>query len=937
MGKRDVLNVCYLNVYHLYNKVLDVNHMLNSFQNTIHILGLSETRLDETKDDKNISITNYSIIRRDKQFDKHTGIAAYIHDSIKHNIKRRHDLEYKEIEALWLEIKHEKSVPFLICLIYRNPRTKIADWQRDFETMLNKIPYNKYELQILGDFNINLKEPQVEWNAIISQFGLKQLITEHTREKGTSQTIIDHIYTNHVENVNESKVIKTGISDHFAIFYSYNFKIAKQNTKGHTCINYRCYKRFDEKSYLADLSLLPFNEIYNITEPNTALKYLCTLIMTVIDKHAPLKTKRVKHPDIPAWLTQETMKAMELRNKFKKDKKEDEFKIQRNIANKLVERDKQNYFNSLIKDDKNTATIWKAINGITNSSRKKSNSNKIELEPDTINDFFLNLPETILTQQMRYENLNYECPPRLVSFCETKNISQHFHIPYLTVLEVGKLISNMKNSKSLGPENMPVYLLKTSLPFIVEQLTYIYNLCIDKCVFPSLLKEAKVIPLPKSKDTSHPQNLRPISLLPILSKPLEKHIHKHMYEHLDKHKLIHEYQSGFRPKHSCQTALTNLIDNWLKCINDKKLIGTVFLDFKKAFDLVHHTTLLKKVAIYFPNSKIIDLMKSYLTERSQYVHLNGRKSSTKNITSGVPQGSVLGPLFFLVYINDLPLHITSETQNDLFADDASIHTNNEDIKTIETNLQNNITEAKKWCDKNSMIIHPEKTKCMVITTRQQKQRTNPTLELNLDTTKIEQVKCHRMLGVLIDSELNWNFHIDSIIKRISKNIFLLTKLKKLTSTDNLKLFFNAQIMPHFNYASTLFDNCSKDAFKPLNSIHRRAVKHLINQPGQQTDEKLKILKILPLEKQFEFNKTLLVHRIYHERTPSYLKNLIEKPPERYHSKNLILPLPRIDLYKGSLSYSGTYIWNKLPQELKNITSENSFKNKLKNLLLMNNV
>ena len=328
-------------------------------------------------------------------------------------------------------------------------------------------------------------------------------------------------------------------------------------------------------------------------------------------------------------------------------------------------------------------------------------------------------------------------------------------------------------------------------------------------------------------------------------------------------------------------------------------------------------------------------MKSYLTERCQFVHINGRKSCIKSITSGVPQGSVLGPLFFLVYINDLPLHINTDTQNDLFADDASIHSNDEDIKIIESNLQNSITEAKKWCDKNSMIIHPDKTKCMVITTRQQKQRTHPTLSLNLGTAKIEEVKCHRMLGMLIDSELTWNFHIESIIKRVSKNIFLLTKLKRLTSTDNLKLFFNAQIMPHFNYASTIYDNCSKDAFKPLNSIHRRAVKHLISQPGQQTDEKLKILKILPLEKQLEFNKTLLVHKIYNERTPSYLQKLIEKPPERYNSKNLIPPLPRIDLYKGSLSFSGTYLWNKLPQELKNISSENVFKKRLKNLLLTN--
>ena len=139
-----------------------------------------------------------------------------------------------------------------------------------------------------------------------------------------------------------------------------------------------------------------------------------------------------------------------------------------------------------------------------------------------------------------------------------------------------------------------MYILKIALPFIVEPLTYFYNLCIDKHTFPNLLKEAKVIPLPKTKDTSQPQNLRPISLLPVLSKPLEKHIHKHMYQHLDKHNLLHKYQSGFRPKHSCQTALIKLINNWLDAINKKEITGAVFLDFKKAFDLVNHNILLKK-------------------------------------------------------------------------------------------------------------------------------------------------------------------------------------------------------------------------------------------------------------------------------------------------------------------------------------------------------
>ena len=321
-------------------------------------------------------------------------------------------------------------------------------------------------------------------------------------------------------------------------------------------------------------------------------------------------------------------------------------------------------------------------------------------------------------------------------------------------------------------------------------------------------------------------------------------------------------------------------------------------------------------------------MRSYLSNRSQYVFVNGKQSMKKKILSGVPQGSVLGPLLFLIYINDLPLHLNKDTKDTLFADDAAIYSTDSNIKKIENVLQDSIHRANNWCGKNSMVIHPDKTKYMVITTRQKHQITPLTLNLEIDQTNIEQVNQHKMLGILIDSELNWNRHIEMLVKKISRNIFLITKLKKDASADNLKLFFNAHIMSHLNYASTLYDQCSKDNLKQLNSIHRRAVKHLIMQPGQSTDEKLKILKILPLEKQFEFNKIILMHKIYNGKTPTYLEDLIQKSTQRYASMNLVTPLPRIDLCKSSLTFSGSQLWNRLPLEFKKITSVNTFRNKL---------
>ena len=924
--KNHNINVCHLNIFHLFNKLPDINVLLSKQKKSIQILGLTETRLDHRIDDYDISINNYTLFRRDKKQERHTGIAAYVHNAISNQVRRRMDLEYKEIESLWLEVKHEKNTPLLICFLYRNP-TCTAEWQIQFQNMIDNIPDKNHELLILGDFNIDLKKTQQSWNSLTSLLGLSQLISDYTRVTKTTKTMIDHIYSRNIHRINNVKVIESGVSDHYLISCSYLKKVEKNSPKGHSLITYRCYKHFQEDKFLAHLRSLPLEKIHNFTDPNTALESMCDMLKSAFNKHAPLKSKRVKHPDIPAWLNPDIIKAMRLRDQFKKEKNTTEFKKHRNLVNVMVKNAKKDYFNNLVQNNKDTATIWKAINKLTNPSRKTSKSLKIDINPDTINDFFINLHHNILTKEIIESNKKYECPPKLVDFCKKKNAPINFEIPLMTTLEVGKYITNLKNTKSSGPDMLPSYLLKIALPYIVGPLTYIYNLSITKHTFPTLLKEAKVIPIPKTQDTTTPQNLRPISLLPILSKPLERHIHKYMYKHLNDNNLLHPYQSGFRPQHSCQTAHTNLIDKWLKEINNSEIIGTLFLDFKKAFDLVNHATLLKKLNEYYPNSSAMNLIHSYLTNRTQFVSLNGKQSHKKLIQSGVPQGSVLGPLFFLIYINDLPLQLTKDVHNELFADDATLFTLDKNIKSINNSLQHSLNQTLNWCNKNSMIIHPDKTKCMIVTTRQKHQISPLILDLKLGRDKIEQVKQHKVLGLWIDSELNWQYHITTLIKRLSRNVFLLSQLKKYTTSTNLKMFFDAHIMSHLNFSSTTWDGSSGEFIKKLNSIHRRAVKIMINNP-LTTDEKFKKLSILPLSTQFKFNKAKLMHKIYTGKSPPYLNKLVKKASERYGSNNIITPLPRIDLYKTSFSFTGATIWNSLTADLKKLTSPKAFAGRL---------
>ena len=267
-----------------------------------------------------------------------------------------------------------------------------------------------------------------------------------------------------------------------------------------------------------------------------------------------------------------------------------------------------------------------------------------------------------------------------------------------------------------GLDGISNQLLKLSLPYVIDSLIYVFNLCIEKNVFPSERKKAQVVPLPKSTDKTNPTNYRPISLLSVLSKLLEKHVHIYLNDCLEKRQLLHPFQSGFRRKYSCNIALARLTNSWLTAMNKSEVSGVVFLDLKKAFDLVDHDILLKKLAIYQVS---LPFFKSYLHNKTQCILLHGSYSSKESVKYGVPQGSVLGPILFSLFINDLPLHVKDISVDcDMLADDTTLHTSGKDIMQIRSNMQDSLDQVSNWCDNNHMVINPIKTKSMIIATRQ---------------------------------------------------------------------------------------------------------------------------------------------------------------------------------------------------------------------------
>ena len=380
-----------------------------------------------------------------------------------------------------------------------------------------------------------------------------------------------------------------------------------------------------------------------------------------------------------------------------------------------------------------------------------------------------------------------------------------FVIPNVPIDFTSNFLKNLDVHKSTGFDGISAKLLKLVYNEVAPSLTYIMNISLKAGEFPAQWKTAKVTALHKNGSTADVENYRPISVLPVLSKILEKHVHNTLYQYLTDHDLLVTSQSGFRHKHSCETALLNIVNSWTKNIDDGLCTGVVFLDFKKAFDLVDHSVLLQKLSLYKINQNSLLWFKSYLDNRTQLVSISGHMSTTCKITHGVPQGSILGPLMFLVFINDLPLTIRCDT--DMYADDSTLSATGRSLDDINSKLQSDLDNVHSWCVENKMIINAKKTKCMCIASKQKQRRNILTLDLTLCDESLEQVVRDKLLGVIIDNSLTWSDHILSILGKIRQKLGLLRRISQYIPMEG-KLNFFRHVFSHILCIAAL---CGQDA------------------------------------------------------------------------------------------------------------------------------
>lgn len=481
---------------------------------------------------------------------------------------------------------------------------------------------------------------------------------------------------------------------------------------------------------------------------------------------------------------------------------------------------------------------------------------------------------------------------------------------------------------------MPGKLLKLAAPAISQPLAFILNLSLKTGKFITDWKHAKVLPLFKSGSPTETNNYRPISILPILSKLLERFVHTSFSDYLEAHKLLTIAQSGFRRLHSTITSLLQVTNRWLQNIDKGLVTGVVFIDLRKAFDTVDIDILLAKLPSFGISGIELEWFKSYLTGRSQTVVVDGSLSEPLPVNIGVPQGSILGPLLFLLFLNDLPT-VAESCDTNMFADDTEIDSaaKPDQVIELETNLNSDLNRFKSYFDVNRLSLNVPKCEFMLIGTHQALSKVT-NINVHINNEPLEQVSVAKYLGLFIDSNLKWDDHISKVIPKISAKIGILRTLRKIVSRDVLKQLYNAIVQPHFDYGDVVYDSASVTNKNRLQNLQTRAAKLLTGAgPRDSRNPIFKMLGWLSLQQRRDYHKCVLMYKCVNGSAPSYLCDILlsNTGSHQYGTRGASQyrpPKARTAYYQNSFCITTINLWNNLPSDIQNSPSLAAFKSKL---------
>ncbi len=957
----DNFSILHLNSRSFHKNRDNIDAFLACLKHTFSVIAVSETWFKEDLSNL-IDITNYSLVSVPRKNRKSGGVALYIHKSLSFivrndlNLIQTNTIEIDHSESVFVEIINSNCKNIIIGNIYRAHRTDIDSFNSDLSRCLNIISSENKHCYVSGDFNLDILKYDTESkiNNFLTNFydhNMFPLIDRPTRISTHSATILDNIFTNVFDKKIKSGVCVSDITDHYPIFQITNSISVKYNF--HKSVRSRSFSQSNIRSFVNQVQLTNWDSILSETSANVAYNVFLDKFTSLYNHCFPLKVRTVnvnsnRIPQKP-WITNAILSSIRRKNilyrKYRSsptDSNKRSLVNYRNTLTSVIRTAKKKYYCNLLDDQKhNLKQTWKILNDLLGRNRKQDLPDCFDIDgkstsdyktiADGFNNFFTNigpnLADKIPTTDVPFDNF-------------LDNIASPLHSFFLTPTdpdEVIKLCGTLRSGASPGDDDIRPDIVKVVKLEIAPVLVHIFNLSIITGIVPDKLKYAKVVPIFKSGDSTSCNNYRPISILPVFSKVFERIIHKRLYNFLSHHNLLHHSQFGFRTNYSSYMAVLEAYNSIVSRLDDGNHTLGIFLDLSKAFDTINHDILLSKLHHYGVRGSALEWFKSYLTNRKQYVLFNNSKSYVSTVQCGVPQGSVLGPLLFIIFLNDIAFS-SNNLSFFIYADDTNAIISHNDFKELLRIVNDELKNISIWFKANKLSLNIKKTNYIIFKNRHSNRVYNDS-HIYIDGIELAKVSHTKFLGVIIDECLTWNDHTSYVTNIVSKYSGILFRLKKLISCKTLFSLYKTLVLPHLNYCNIIWgdlNNCN------LNSVlvkQKRIIRLCTNSTWlahtSPLFSQLSTLNIFDIHKS---SVALFMYNFSINNLPPNFSNYFVKNTaiHRYSTRSNNLYRPAIfnyDLARNTIRRQGPVLWNNIPDNIKMAASPKVFKRNYHNYLI----